>query len=79
MDQFWNGDLIQRRFCFGGAKPPRAAPLPQVEQQIDAAGQQGNEAERRRRRAASGYSSTFLTGGSGLSSAANIAKTSLGA
>lgn len=66
--------------CFGGApKPPKPMEPPQIEQPIDQAGQQANDALRKRLRAMSGYSSTSLTGGVGVAAAPNIAKTSLGA
>lgn len=65
--------------CFGGGKPPKPPKEQAVEQPIDEAGQQANEALRRRLRAMSGYSSTSLTGGQGLTSAASVGKTSLGA
>jgi len=66
--------------CFGGApKPPKPPEQPQVEIQLDAAGQQGNEAERRRRRAQSGYQSTFMSSTGGVLGPANVGKQQLGA
>lgn len=64
--------------CFGGS-PPKAKAPPAVEQQIDTAGQQGNEDERRRRAAAKGYGSTFLTATSGVLGPAQLGKNLLGA
>lgn len=64
--------------CFGGSKAPSPPKPPPVEQQLDVAGQQANEADRRRRRAQSGYASTFLSSTSGVLQPANLGKTTLG-
>lgn len=62
-----------------GSSPPKPKPLPAVERQIDTAGQQGSEDERRRRAAAQGYGSTFLSATSGTLAPANLGKNLLGA
>lgn len=65
--------------CFSSPKAPKVPTPAPVEQPIDEAGQQANDALRKRLRAMSGYSSTSLTGGLGLATPPSLAKTSLGA
>jgi hypothetical protein len=64
--------------CFGSS-PKTPTPPPKAEIQIDTAGAQGSEDERRRRAAAKGYGSTFMSATSGVLAPANIGKTQLGA
>lgn len=63
--------------CFG-ASPPKPKPPPKVEQAIDTAGTQANEDERRRRAAAKGVSSTFMSATSGVLAPANVGRQTLG-
>ena len=67
--------------CFASPSAPKA-PIQtdqSIEQPIDAAGQKANETLRKRLRAMSGYTSTSLTGGSGVQGVASVGKTTLGA
>lgn len=66
--------------CMGGGKPAKPTPLPEPEQKVEQAVSDARDRERQRKRAASGVSSTFLTGGTGVTAPASLGyKTLLGA